>query len=245
MLNTNYFDCMNLINRLAFRYKDNALAIALVRPVYRMLYTRRKLDHKKRMFRQNAKLALERVKEALDFNGIPFWLEFGTLLGAYREHGFIKHDFDLDIGVFFKDMTAVYNALTNAGFKLIREFKVGDDGTDGFEQTYEYAKVTVDIFYFHRDESGAYCYGFAPFEDENRNISLFQVVKITVPYKGLTQIPFEGMMLNVPIETDKYLQAHYGADFMIPNEHFVSKKEATNFYYYPHSERVAHFQSWE
>ena len=188
---------------------------------------------------------MEKIKEVLDANGISFWLEFGTLLGAYREHGFIKHDCDLDIGLFFKNTTIVYNALTKAGFKLIREFKVGDDGIDGVEQTYEYAGVSIDVFYFHKDESGIYCNSFSPFEDENRSISLFQVKKITVPYKGLTQILFEGMMLNVPIETDKYLQAHYGANFMIPNKHFDYRKEATNIYYYPHSERVAHFQSWE
>lgn len=41
-----------------------------------------------------------------------------------------------------------YDVLTKAGFKLIREFKVGDDGVDGFEQTYEYAGVSIDVFSF-------------------------------------------------------------------------------------------------
>lgn len=136
---------MNLIHRLAFRYSGNILAKALVRPIYRM-FVACKLNQKKRVFRRNAKLLLEKLKEALDSNGILFWLEFGTLLGAYREHGFIKHDYDLDIGVFFQNTTMVYDVLTKAGFKLIREFKVGDDGVDGFEQTYEYAGVSIDVF---------------------------------------------------------------------------------------------------
>ena len=49
----------------------------------------------------------------------------------------------MDIGVFFQNTTMVYDVLTKAGFKLIREFKVGDDGVDGFEQTYEYAGVSI------------------------------------------------------------------------------------------------------
>lgn len=235
---------MNVIRRLAFRYKDNALAKVLVRPIYRM-YVARNLNKKKKLFRRNAKLLLERLKEALDFNGILFWLEFGTLLGAYREHGFIKHDCDLDIGVFFENTTVVYDALTKAGFKLIREYKVGDDGINGFEQTYEYAGVTIDVFFFHKYEKGAYCNSFSPFEDDNRDLSIFQVKKISVPFKGFSQILFEGMILNVPSETDKYLQAHYGENFMTPNEHFDYRKEATNVYYYTYTERIGHFRSWE
>ena len=235
---------MNLIHRLAFRYKDNTLAKFLIRPIYRK-FVSRKLNRKKKIFRQNAKLLLEKLKEALDDNKILFWLEFGTLLGAYREHGFIKHDCDLDIGVFFKNTTEIYDVLTKSGFRLIREFKVGEDGVDGFEQTYEYAGVTIDVFFFHKDEKGAYCNSFSPFDDENRSLSLFQVEKISVPYKGLSQVSFEEMILNIPNETDKYLQAHYGTNFMIPNEYFDYKKEATNIYYYPYSERVAHFRSWE
>ena len=64
---------MNLIHRLAFRYKDNILAKVLVRPIYRMLIER-KLSRKKKVFRQNAKLLLEKIKEVLDANGISFWL---------------------------------------------------------------------------------------------------------------------------------------------------------------------------
>lgn len=95
------------------------------------------------------------------------------------------------------------------------------------------------FFFFHKDENGAYCNSFSPFEGENKNLSLLQVKKISVPYKGLSQILFEGMILNVPDETDKYLQAHYGVNFMIPNEHFDYRKEATNIVWYTREERIA------
>ncbi len=42
--------------------------------------------------------ALKQLKGILDENGIEFWLESGTLLGAIREGGFIKWDYDIDIG---------------------------------------------------------------------------------------------------------------------------------------------------
>eukprot|EP00823_Brevimastigomonas_motovehiculus_P003652 TRINITY_DN2264_c0_g1_i1.p1 TRINITY_DN2264_c0_g1~~TRINITY_DN2264_c0_g1_i1.p1 ORF type:complete len:319 (-),score=26.12 TRINITY_DN2264_c0_g1_i1:49-1005(-) len=41
---------------------------------------------------------LVRIATTLNRNAIPFWLEYGTLLGAYRDHGIIPWDFDIDLG---------------------------------------------------------------------------------------------------------------------------------------------------
>ena len=46
---------------------------------------------------------LRAFAEAMNGGNIQFWLEFGSLLGYYRENDFIKHDCDIDFGAFLKD----------------------------------------------------------------------------------------------------------------------------------------------
>jgi hypothetical protein len=46
-----------------------------------------------------AKKNLLDLKEVMDRSGVKFGLIYGTLLGAYREKNFIKHDYDTDLFV--------------------------------------------------------------------------------------------------------------------------------------------------
>lgn len=227
----NYF-----IQKLAYRYRNNKVAKILVRPFYRMK-VKREFKKMQKLYSLYALELLNRLKSCLDENGISFWLDFGTLLGAYREHDFIKHDFDLDIGVFYSDANNVRQALIKGGFELFKEFKVGVDGLLGFEQTYRYKGVSVDIFYFHKSDDEMYCNGFALFPDEHSDMSIYQVKKMTFPYYGFETISFKGLELSVPAKTDLHLQAHYGPNFMIPDAHFDSHL-ALNNYWYPREERI-------
>ena len=52
---------------------------------------------------KNAKIALEKLMDFLEKNKITAWLDWGTLLGAYREKKFIVYDFDVDLGFSYED----------------------------------------------------------------------------------------------------------------------------------------------
>ena len=46
-------------------------------------------------------------------NNIPYWLEFGNLIGAVRHHGFIPWDDDVDLGVMREDYECLVETFNN------------------------------------------------------------------------------------------------------------------------------------
>ena len=58
------------------------------------------------------------VKQILEANKIDFFLVFGTLLGAYRDHGFIKHDTDIDIALSMNELNHVKQLINDGYFAI-------------------------------------------------------------------------------------------------------------------------------
>lgn len=185
---------------------------------------------------------LRNFSSALNEAGIPFWLEFGTLLGFYREHSFIAHDLDIDTGAYYEDVEEVQKALEKAGFKLVREYNVLNDG--GKEQCYLYRHSTIDVFYFRKDGNKMFCNSFYETGKSqltekscvNKSVPVC-VARIEVPLMNYVPATFYGCDVYVPEDTDLYLRTHYGPDYMTPNPNYSHKKQSTNIIWYDYEEK--------
>ena len=82
---------------------------------------------------RQVQLRLLKILEQIDIicrrHNIPYWIEYGTLLGAVRHKGFIPWDDDLDVCVMATDYPRLREYLLT---ELPKQFALQDSGTDSY-----------------------------------------------------------------------------------------------------------------
>ena len=181
----------------------------LFRTVYRFLIKHQVKAAKEAIFRFDALM-----KEA----GIRYWLEYGTLLGAYRTGEFIYEDFilyrfDLDTGIFLSDGTLdeIDTLLTTNGFTPLGEFAFVGEEDQPVERSYVYHGIKLDVFCFFVDESQKQMYSHY-FARGGKEVYR-QSFPLATRFKTLELYdkPFP-----IPDNVEDHLAYYYGADYMKP-----------------------------
>lgn len=190
-------------------------------------------DERRELFRKEGFCALKEFVCCMEDVNIPFWLEFGTLLGAYRDGDFIPNDLDIDIGAHLSDARRIYYALTQRGFKLVREFHVV--GENGLEQTYEYHGVTLDVMYFFEYKNQYWCNGVAFPSKWGKLVQVPVTAHWFKPF-GISFMVFKGIRVPIPDNVEEHLIEIFGNGFRVYDPDFpgdLNKKK------YPFDEKCA------
>lgn len=203
----------------------------LLKPFY-YRYKKYKEDRVIANFKRNGMSTFAEFDHILTQNGYPYFLIFGSMLGAVREHGLIKHDLDMDTAMWFEDCDdKLLNLLTDAGFKLTHSFEV-DNGKSAREWTFEKNGISIDIFFVYPAiDKYPYCCDF-PFSTETTGcVSWNQLMKklggipprrVEHPFtKDIVRVKFENMVLPILANSDEILKRHYGKDYMTPIAHWT------------------------
>lgn len=181
---------------------------------------------KEAIVRRRIRLYGTKAIEALGFvaskSNKPYWLAFGTLLGAYREKGFIKNDDDIDTAMFCSDITADFiNSLCQKGFQLEHCLLTGDNKF--CQVSFKYHKISFDIYGFNKKgNNDSEVIGFIPRALHGKDwkeafaLNKFKVLLVTMPFGGTLETDFLGIKTSIPKQTELFLKKHYGEDFMTP-----------------------------
>lgn len=180
-------------------------------------------------FKSLAPEALKRLSHTFKNYNKPLeiWLEFGTLLGAYRDGKIIDYDYDLDFGISEGSITHDFiKHLDKNGFKLKHNFEIKSDNTlNNFisEYTFIYKNIVlIDFFVFKMIDSKLCSFAF----DKENGLTWAQTLSkydqcLRTTRRDFT--PFELKLFNfygadfyIPQNTELHLTEAYGEDFMIP-----------------------------
>lgn len=194
-----------------------------IRSLYQKIYGKNLLSKRNENFLENGKELLFQFNQAMEEIKCPYWLEFGTLLGAVRDKGFIPHDFDLDVAIFRKDYSSLIGkTLEKYGFEKIK--RIFSPKYYVVEDTYSYKGVTIDIFLTAMDEDKQLMYscGFAELYSKSlfsdfQHQENFCMYKYYFPPIELCPISFLGIDTFIPKNAEEHLSMIYGEDYMIPN----------------------------
>ena len=209
-------------------------AKSLLKPFY-YAYKKKLARKRNEAYNRHALDTLAVFDECMKQNGVEYTLFFGTMLGAIRERGFIKHDVDIDVAVWKEDYSPkIQRILEENGFKLDHRFLI-DEGESAREETYVRNDVSIDVYcIFPPIDTYPYvCSKWMPIgecvtlEDSMEKYGYVTGKRLEMPIiKRTVRTQFESLSLPILENSEEVLSFYYGADYMNPNPEW---RESTDY----------------
>lgn len=152
------------------------------------------------------------------------WLDFGTLLGYYRERDFINHDLDMDFGIIipnYADFLVVEKELLNQGFQRTKEFYFDKNLV---ELSYNYKGLNVDFILYKKDSNKISSDTIFYMTNALGNPTRYEVYHYELPFNGVEECNFKNTIVKIPGNVEEYLSNLYGEDFRVPNTNYNWKE---------------------
>ncbi len=209
---------MNIYNNRIYRaVKKGLKSFPLTAPLVRAISVNRAVKKQLAnsvLIHGNVHKYYSAVVNAFDSTGLDYFLCFGTLLGAVREDDFIKHDDDLEFGIFsdqyFSDIADVFQ---NIGFERKYRYYIDESSfpNEGFVEKYSNGVIHFDLFVYTRSEGRLWCYSY-----KQEGAGEITAIKLAWKDKGLEKRIFKNHEVNFPSDPESFLASIYGSTWNKP-----------------------------
>ena len=195
------------------------LHLGLYRPMI-VFINQIKFKKQVRKMRKNGLEMLQMADQAFTSMGVQAFLTFGTLLGAYRDKGFIAYDPDVDLGVIDRNLPKnMYEVMAKHGFQLCKQ-NIISEKKQVIEDTYIYKGIHLDVFHYF-EEGGDYYTLVAQLHEtkdwkEANATDGFPCEKVSVVKTEFQRQNFMNIDVYMPIKTHEWLVDMYSESYMTP-----------------------------
>ena len=195
------------------------LRLGLYRPMIAFI-NQIKFKQQVRKMRKNGLEMLQMADQAFTSMGVQTFLTFGTLLGAYRDKGFIAYDPDVDLGVIDGNLPKnMYEVMAKHGFQLCKQ-NIISETNQVIEDTYIYKGIHLDVFHYF-EEGGDYYTLVAQLHEtkdwkEANATDGFPCEKVSVVKTEFQRQNFMNIDVYMPIKTHEWLVDMYSESYMTP-----------------------------
>lgn len=206
------------------------LTFGLYRPIIKII-NQIKFKQQVRKMRKNGLEMLSMADKAFNSMGVKAFLSFGTLLGAYRDKGFIAYDPDVDLGVLDANLPEnMIEVMAKYGFHLHKQNFIQTTGKV-IEDTYIYKGIHLDVFHYFEENNDFYTlvaqlHETKDWKEANANDG-FPCEKVSVVKTDFHRQPFMGIEVYMPINTHEWLVDMYSETYMTPIKNWSEEGHKT------------------
>lgn len=195
------------------------LRLGLYRPMIAFI-NQIKFKQQVRKMRKNGLEMLQMADQAFTSMGVQAFLTFGTLLGAYRDKGFIAYDPDVDLGVIDGNLPKnMYEVMAKHGFQLCKQ-NIISKTKQVIEDTYIYKGIHLDVFHYFEEGDDYYTLVAQLHETkdwkEANATDGFPCEKVSVVKTEFQRQNFMNIEVYMPIKTHEWLVDMYSESYMTP-----------------------------